>query len=812
MKRIFVHRASQWWLRMTPALIASLSANTSAWAAEDEEGKLLLEEVIVTTTKYQEDIAKQPVSVTEYNAEQRNLTATASATDMFRLTPGIETSDRGVTIRGIGRNTPTSSLGTTEPVAYYVNGFYLPDSGVIGENTLIGGNVQILRGPQGTRYGMNAIGGAANLISRRPTDTFMGEALVGYGKYDWNTQGFTVSGPVTDDYGVRVSVQRFNQKDRLQKNVGPVEAGYAVDNLYAEMQIDGQVTDNLHFLLRSSSFAYDNKRGYTAPAVYNKNVPFQGSNIPNVTYHYDKDPPGRAHVIDVDVDGYDKLKDNQVHILNADWNLGPVTLYYVGGYQGYVAEGMGDYDGTSRIGFTTGPGNPGGAVADGLFISTSIIDRYHNDNHRTSHELRIEGNGADNLEWNLGLYYSNAHYDQRYAIGNPNQPQLENPVYRFYNGAVQAGAPIAANPDRDTYRQRNLLDVEQRAIFGQATYALTDKLQLTAGVRYTEDESDGTNAYYSFFWDTFFTGDVTPLVNGAHTVVTDKEVTGRFAADYQVTDGTNLYFSVARGSKPSSISMDSVVPDPTQPRRSNVADPEHLLAYELGWKQSMGSNFFGTVALFFNDYEDMQIPLTIYQPNPISGLPGIAATRYENVDAEIYGIEIEGTWTPTSDVWVRANYTYTHSEYTRVPGLLVDAADPTIPSPLDPTVRIPKEQNIEGNQLARLPEHKASLAGYYTLNFTPGSLILGGYVYYAGERYWSFFNTDTWKMSDYTVVNTSVTWRAPNNRYDVSANFTNLLDDEYVTSISVASPDLGLARTKYLGAERSYNLQVRVRF
>jgi len=397
-------------------------------ASAADDGKLDLEEVIVTNTRYQADIVEQPVSVTEFNAEQRNLTSTASALDMYRLTPGIEISDQGVTIRGIGRNTPTSSLGTTEPVAYYVNGFYLPDSNVVGENTLIGGNVQILRGPQGTRYGTNAIGGAANLISRYPTDSFKGEALLGYGRYNWNTEGVTLAGPLSDNYGARVSVQRLAQSDRSQKNIGPVQAGYKSENLYAELQLDGQVTDDLHFLLRSSTFSYDNARGYTAPASYNNAVPFQGASIPNVTYHYDRQPPHEKRVIDVDVEGYDKLSDNQVHILNADWNLGPATLYYVGGYQAYVAEGSGDYDNTSRIGYTTGPGNPGGAVANGLFISTSIVDHYYNDNDRYSHELRLEGNSQDALEWNLGLYYSRAHFDQAYQIGNPNQPELATPV------------------------------------------------------------------------------------------------------------------------------------------------------------------------------------------------------------------------------------------------------------------------------------------------------------------------------------------------------------------------------------------------
>jgi len=374
------------------------------------------------------------------------------------------------------------------------------------------------------------------------------------------------------------------------------------------------------------------------------------------------------------------------------------------------------------------------------------------------------------------------------------------------------GPAITPNPGRNAYDQLNSLDTESRAVFGQATYALTDNFSLTAGVRYTEDESTGTTDFHNFFWDTFFVGDTTPLVHGARTSVTDEEFTGRFAADYQLSDETNFYLSYARGSKPSSLSLDNILPNPALGGRNNVADPEHLNAYELGWKQLLGSQLFSTVALFYNDYQDMQIPLTVYSPNPIPGLPGIAGTGYNNVDAEIYGAELEATWTPATDVWVRANYTYTHSEYTALDGLLVDYTDPTIPNPAPPPATLPKEQTIVGNQLARIPLHKASLSGYYTFNFVPGSLILGGSVYYAGERYWSYFNTDTYKMSDYTVVNASATWRAPDNRYEVNANCNNLFDDDYVTSIGVAGPHLGLARTEFLGAARFYNLQVRVRF
>lgn len=807
MNRFLANRASRYWLTATPALLVSLSMGTMAQAAEEDE-KLQLEEVIVTANTYQEEVAKQPVSVTEFNAEQRNLASIATATDMYRMTPGVELSDRGVTMRGVGRTTATSALGSTEPVAYYVNGFYLPDSSVIGENTLIGGNVQILRGPQGTRYGTNAIGGAANLISRVPTDTFRGEALIGYGRYDWNTQGFTVSGPISENYGVRASVQRFGQEERSTKNIGPIEAGYKGKNLYAEFQLDGQVTDDLHFLLRSSTFSYDNARGYTAPAVYNNNIGFQGGNIPNVTYRYDRQPPQQPRVTDVNIEGYDKLRNNQVHILNADWNLGAATLYYVGGYQQYISEGSGDYDGTSRIGFVTSAGNPGGAVANGLFISTSIEDRYYSETHRYSHELRLEGNARDQFDWNIGAYHSSGNFNNRYHIFNRNQPELANPVYRYYNGAVQA-APITPNPTRDTYRQHNILDVESNAVFGQVTYAVSDALALTGGLRYTKDESTGLNNWYEYYWDTFFAGDVTALNHGGRTTVEDKELTGRLAADYQLTDSTNIYLALARGSKPSSLSLDKVVPIGNT--RNNVSKPEHLNSYELGLKQSFGSSFFGTVAVFFNDYMDMQIPLTTYTPNAMTGRLTVPSLFYDNVDAEIYGIELEGTWTPTSDIWVRGNYTYTHSEYIDAP-LITDSADPIlVPSP-DPLNPDPKLQSIEGNQLARIPQHKASLSGYKTFNFAPGSLIVGGYVYYAGERYWSAFNTPVWKMDAYTVVNASATWRSPDNRYELNANCSNLLDKDYVTAIGVASPDLGLARTKFLGGARFYNLQLRVRF
>jgi len=783
-------------------MLAGLSIGQLAVAAEQSKPKadeVILEEVIVTVQKH-EELADKPIAVTEFNAEQRNLIGAATLAQMVDLTPGVSLNNFGLSIRGVGRGQVGTNLGSANSVAAYVNGFYNFDPNVIGENTLIGGNVQFLRGPQGTRYGRDAIGGAANLISRKPTDTFTGESLLGYGRYNWYTAGATVSGPINDRYKFRVGVQHFHQLDRTQKNVNDTNAGFNLNNLYLEGQLEGDVTDNLHFLLRSTTFQYDNGPGYTAPARYvplpgQPQTTFQGALVPNAFFGYTKAPPSSPRVIDVDFEGQDKLEDNQVHILNADYNLGRTTLYYVGGYAEFQARGNSDLDNSSRRSYTA-MGVPG--VADGTVISTFQTNNYNNTNSYYSHELRLEGNDTSTLEWNVGLYYLATDYNERFFQSLPDVAALKPPPVGVTDG------PLAApNPERAFFSQFNQQRETSKAVFGQATYYFNPQWDLTLGLRYTEDDRLARTNFRFVYYDPRIVGpsqalDVTPALHSVSPRADDSGKTGRLALQYKPTDSTTLYTSLSRGYKASGFSLGTAV-------TNNVAKPEQLNAYELGVKQSLGRKLNGSLAVFYYDYNDLQIQLT--GQNDL----GVPTLMYTNGQARTYGAELQTTWTPVDALNLSLTYTYLNAQYSD-DLLAFDSNNPTPGNLTPPPGTQPMFQNLNGKQLPRTPTSKASLAGYYAWNMAPGSIYLGGSVSYTGVMFTQPFNGDLYRLDSNVLTNLSLTWRAADNRYDVVLACSNLTDEVYPVAINISSRAFGNAKQEILGAPRFYSVQTRIRF
>jgi iron complex outermembrane receptor protein len=790
------------------ALVLGAGTALAQTAPASAPGGIVVEELIVTAQPHETNLESAPVAVTTFKAEERNLIGANTVRDMITLTPGVYLSDTGVNMRGIGRQNATTLLGSDNGVAYYVNGFYNVDYNTVGESTLFGGNVQFLRGPQGTEWGRDAIGGASNLISRRPTKTFMGEALVGYGRYDWSTVGVTVAGPINDRYRVRLGIQSINQGDSASKNIAPHKAGYDVDNFYAEFQLEGDVTDNLHFLLRSTTFSYLNTPVETAPGRYNT-TGFQGALAPNPTYQYGVPSPTEPRQINIDQRGADRLTGNQVHILNADWNLGPATLYYVGGVAQYKSKGYSDFDNTSRASYVagTGPGQifvPSSAdptvlgVPQGTVISTNITANYYNRNQYFSHELRLVGNDHEHLEWNLGAYYLKTNYNERYWEAMPDVPQLASPIF-----GTAPFAPALANPDRAYYQQHNILRQQSAAVFGQATWHIDDVWSLTGGLRYTVDAKRATTQFRYVFWDPRFgvafestpqtvAGDIYPEAEyaGQRLKIHNDGYTGRLGVQYQPNSDLIVYANYALGYKAGSFTLGDAT-------ANNITRPEKLNSYEVGAKYNVTPRLRGEASVFYYDYRDFQAPITAFNP-----ATGGSFAQFTNIPkSEIYGIELEGDWSPTDALWLQASYTYLHARIKE----FCCAIDNT-------TTPLNTPRDLAGNRMPRTPENKASLAGTYTWTFAPGSVILGGSVAYQSSWNQSVFDNPLFEVKGYTLVNSNLTWRAASNKYDLVLGVTNLTNKLYDTSIDVGGSNVGFATTHTLGGGRFYNLQLRYRF
>jgi iron complex outermembrane receptor protein len=766
---------------------------------------VVVEELIVTAKQHSVgELRDVPVAVTTFNAEERNLVGANTLADLVNLTPGVTISANGISIRGVGRETnETGTLGSVPGVAYYVNGFYKVVAGDIGESTLTSESVQFERGPQGTEFGRETIGGTASLFARHPTRDFRGEAVLQYGTNGFSGLGVNVAGPVNDWLAARFGYQHFDAQQSVEHNEGPVRAGGLAKNDYFEFQLEGQPTDKLHFWLRSTTFSYTDPAFYGAVPTYTSAMTgfSEGALSPNPLYGLTTPAPTGRN-INVDDGGVDRLRDNQVHILNADYDFGPVKLFYVTGFEGYRANGFSDYDQTSRAGYTvcnpaTGvtcaPGAlPFAGVANGTFISTRFNQDYLNRVHYYTHELRLENTNKSKFSWVVGLFYYPSTSDYFYEQTDPHQPELAQPTLTFAPFAF--GKP---NPSRAFYQQHNTYTTLSKAGFGDVVWHLNPKIDLYGGLRYSDETGHATTSVrYVIYNPTYGALDVTPgtpfglqAPAGADLSYHDPAWTGRAGIDYHFTDDALVYAKYSRGFKPGAFRVDNVTTVAT-----NLAAPETLNAYEVGWKQRFGREVSADATAFYYDYNNLQIPLSNIGPT------GTFGSAYTNLDkSRSYGLELQATWTPVTQLWLNLSYSYLNATATHTAANLIDIFNPATSAGV----------SVNGNRLPYSPENKVSVAGSYTWTLTPGSIILGGSVAYIGSQDTDVFEDPLLKLSAATYVNLSTTFRTADNKYDFIVQASNLLNRNYVTSI-VPFTFGGLSRN--LGAPRFVQATLRYRW
>ena len=771
-----------------------------ARAAAAKSG-IVVEELVVTAKEAIEDLQDAPVAVTTYTAEQRNLTALNTLDDLINMTPGTTISANGISMRGVGRQTSeTAALGTDPAVAYYVNGFYSVVAGVVGESTLYSESVQFQRGPQGTRFGRNAIAGTASLWARRPTKTFQGQAVIQYGDNGFFGAGVNMAGPINDRYGVRFGYQHFATDKSVQKNVNGTKAGFAAENSYFELQIEGRPTDNLHFLLRSTTFEYQNDPGYSAPPRYNT-TSAMGALVPNPTFAYTTPAPTRPREINVDFKGNDRLSGNQVHILNADYNFGPVELQYVGGYAGFQATGDSDGDRAGRISYiactpsatvSCAPGTiPNSGFPNNRVISTRTVNTYNNRNQYFTHELRLTNTDSTRMNWVVGGFFLISNYDERFKQALPDEAALDRPILSFTTLAL-----ATPNPERLFYSQRNVRHTRSLAAFGDVVYHLDARWDLTAGLRLTEETARATTEIrYVFFNPAFGRSlDVTPAANKNLFNLRNTDWSGRLGLDFHPTDDTLLYAKYSRGFKAGGFNLGNVTTT-----TNNVTRREKLDAFESGVKHRFSSTLNVDATVFYYDYKDLQIPLTGFNPTT-----GTTFAQFTNVDkARIYGLEAQATWRPVEALFLNANYTYLNAE-TRKFCCAVDLTQvPATPMALD------------GKRLPRTPAHKAGIAGAYSWNFDPGSLILGANATYTSSQFQSALENRFLKIPSFTLVNASLTFRTADNRYDIVGQVSNVFDVDRVTNLELSGNNTtagGVTASKIYSGPRFWQAQLRYRW
>lgn len=604
---------------------ASVMASAQVTATDGAEGAYL-EDIVVTAQKRAESLQDTPIAVSAITAatiEARGITDVSSLT---AIAPNLTTtaisggsSNVATIIRGIGASDPI--LTSDSPVSLYIDGIVLGRSAGAIFDLVDLERIEVLRGPQGTLYGRNTIGGAVNFITAKPADTFGVRQKFSYGSFDqWQTRTTLDTGEIGDT-GLRA---KFTYLHRQQD-------GY-VDNVLARDSRDPGAynLDALRAMVRwdqggsfRADYAFDfNRRESVAPfaqmivarpdvLAYLNNSPALGGNAPMLSDR-------RISTVRSD----DQLIIDRVvgHTLTLEWDLGAdVTLRSLTGYRQMRQQTLGeDHDGQSGIlGLTAHPGVLGG----GPFIPTGVqtinlfsatADRRQ---HQWSQEFNLLGNVGSRLEYVAGLFY----FKEKSREASPQFPMIVI--------SPQFAVPVVS-----------ILDYEHRsqsiAAFAQSTFHLTDQLSITGGIRYTEDKK----------W-------LDQTLPTTRSLVTDfNKFNWAASINYDINDDAMLYGRVATGYKAGGFNARSV---------SDAAyNPEDLTSYEIGLKSELFDRRVRlNLTAFYVTHKDLQVQQ--FQ----AGAGGATNIVVNAGEAEYKGIEVEAQVAVTDGLILSGNFGYLDQQY-----------------------------------------------------------------------------------------------------------------------------------------------------
>jgi len=514
-------------------LAMPVMAQTPAPAEQTAEAKAAADRnkgdvVVVTANKREETVQDVAVAVTAVTSEMRDELGINTITDLTNFTPGLSytAANERVTLRGVGR--VTNNFGAEPGVANYTDGVYQSFASIAGRDNLFIDRIEVLRGPQGTLYGRNSVGGALNIVSKRPTEDFKGEFKVGFGNFDQKEVGFSMSGTLIEDWlRGRVVAHKEVRDEGVYYNHGTNDTeGYNVNNWNAEVQFEGDIGENFSWWTKYTSGRYTQagspggRTGGGSNAPYNRNFN-AGGVLPQPTWAYcttalqnglgctpnssviSYTQSGSLSTNPRLVVGNTDLNDSYPRIADLDnyddfalemvYEAPGFDIKYVGGYIFYRYHLTGDQDGTPVKSITYKATSAGQPSNTGTSVRTIYPDQtldYNENRAFFSNELNFISTGSGPLQWIAGLYAYQENFRQPIRTHLLNEPLAASatPVSSFAPFTV-TGANIA-NADRLlTYTDNRGLN-NAYGIFGQLDWQLNDQLKATLGLRYSIDNKN----------------------------------------------------------------------------------------------------------------------------------------------------------------------------------------------------------------------------------------------------------------------------------------------------------------------------------
>ena len=726
------------------------------------------EAIVVTARRTEENVQRVPGAITAFSEKSLDRIQATDTTGLQGAVPNLNivqgrgsSNSTNIFIRGIGQ---PDALQTFDPaVGVYVDDVYL--SRIRGNqlDLLDVERVEVLRGPQGTLYGKNTIGGAIKFVTRKPGQEFRATGSIAVGSYNQFELKGAASGPISDTLAAGFAVMRAKRDGFVEDRNDDRE--YNNKNTLAGRAAMAYTPSSSLRVDLSADYAHDDAKLNTGAPLNDIVHLF----TPTVIVPLERDPdhynftvettPGLPNSTKMTHWG---LSGTAAYDVNDQLTLKSITAYRKLRTTDYV-----DIDATAAE------------------VGDVLVD-VHQDQFSQEFQLLYT---SDRLSGVAGLYYLDediTSHQEAFADDLVNLAAFRGILPDFLLGPSNFPTFLRTIDDD--------LKTNSYAAYANVSYSVTDALRLSAGLRWTRDEKD--------YFRTTSTFSSSLLLNSVAPFVFDRkdhwsDVSPMASIDYQFSPSTMAYLRYSKGFKSGGFNGRA-----NEIGSSTAYDPETANSYEAGLKTTIARQLRLNVAVFHTGYKDFQARVSELDDSTLPPTPLLSVLNAGKL--RIRGAELEAVWTPTPQLLLDSQIGYLDAEYKEFDDL--------------------RFTSFGGSRAfqepAFAPKWTMRFGGQYIFDLgSSGGITLGGQARYRSRHALSvdntFTNTDTeiegLFQKGYWLADARIVWEDAAKHFEVGLYGNNLFDKLYKTDGQEFS-SIGNIRTVYFGAPRTVTLRLTARY
>lgn len=701
-----------------------------------------LQGVVVSAQKQKQQIKDVPISMSAISEQTITDLNIQSLDEFSNLVPGlnirVQSNQRpNFVIRGL--TSDEVSPNAQPRVSLFMNNAPLTQasSGLLELYDM--DRVEVLKGPQGTIFGRGAQIGAVHFLTKMPKNSFGGYLSGGFGNYSQKDFNAAINIPII--------------KDKLFTRIAGVyhaQDGY-VKNTFGGT-LSGKDTKGIRF---SARYLLSEKT--KIELIYN----YQKDEAPGVAFMSQRYPNTNGIT---DIFSYEASLDKG-ESLKSDKDLSNFTL----NIRHYFNENL------HLTGITSYQTNKSYERWDGDGTAAEAIDMASNiDANLFSQELRLNYAIGSKFKGFSGVNYLRENVDLNYWF-SPNEQHMVHlfldPNYLVMPNGQPFGlealpidpmlGPLGGMPLPTHHEEESINNAENTAteIFTDASFEVTPKLKLSAGVRIVFDQSEVSNEANSLAGSPstlgMFTGNYPNLFfkpSELHTTSKNfSGFTGRFVAMYKLGLNSNLFFSYAKGRRPNVIQYQA-------DGSSEILDAEIINSFDLGFKTLVNNQFMFDASIFYHGYHNFQTNAWI--ADPATG--DFAYQIKDGGEARTFGLETSFQYSVSQNLKFFGNYAYTKARYNKED-------------------KDGNEQEYADNQFMLTPDHSFNFSMKYQADFSSDlSFFITPSLSYKSHFFFEDANTEGIEQDAYTLLNVSTGVQILDPSLTLTLFSHNLLNQEYL--------------------------------